>query len=187
MWLCHKGKGSCGWARVIVTLPVWASDFRRFGETWCLDLGRWSSRRRIQKPHFTLIVTSQQNTANKTRHNRPQVTLLIRCQLLHVSTARCHRQAVYQQQRSVGPTPSLPRPKLQASNISNSGPHTNTTSAHTSCTSNTTQRPAATAAHSQHFVLPEPWAQTSLSIPDPKGSPPAEAYDVSCARVQRAL
>jgi len=133
------------------------------------------------------IVKNQQNAVNRTRHTGSQVTLLIGYQLLHVSAARCNHQAVYQQQSLVGPTPSQPQPKLQSLHSSNPGPHTNSTSAHTSCSSNSTQRQAATAAHSQHFVLPEPCAQISLSILDPKGSPPAEAYNVSCARVQRAL
>jgi hypothetical protein len=40
---------------------------------------------------------------------------------------------------------------------------------------------------SQQRALPALSTQTSLSIPDPKGPPPAEANDVSCARVQREL
>jgi len=64
-----------------------------------------------------LIVKKQQNAANKTRHNRSQFTLLVGCQLLHVSAARCHHQAEYQQQSFVVPTPSLPQAKLQAQTV----------------------------------------------------------------------
>ena len=57
-------------------------------------------------------------------------------------------------------------------------------------------RPVSTSAHCsttdraigcQQFVLPGLCTQPSLSIPDRMGSPPAEAYDVSCSTVQRAL
>jgi hypothetical protein len=50
------------------------------------------------------IFKTQQNTPIKVQHIRSQNTLHITCQLIHVSTPRCHHQAVRQQQHFVGPT-----------------------------------------------------------------------------------
>ena len=50
------------------------------------------------------IFKSQQNALITLQQIISQNTLHIRCQLLHVSTPKCHRQGVPQQQRFAGPT-----------------------------------------------------------------------------------